>query len=155
MKNQNKHDDDIILHIIVIVSILVTELIQTLSCLISQTSKSSIPGAGNSEWQSTSIKLSVSGKELNPPQSQSIKSSNGLEDQKKEVGGTTKAGLKSPTVSSPRSKQSKRSLTTKRSTRPTTKPTLDSQQQTTTGTSTSTKDSPSFTLVPDLTTSES
>lgn len=154
MKNQENNHDDIILEIIVWISILFTYIGDNIKCLISPTCNSSIPGAGNSEWQSISTKTSVSGKENLPPLSQSIKSSSVMEDQKKADGGTTKDILKSPTASSTRSKRSRRSSRTKKSTEPMSNQILDSQQQLPTGTSTLVEIAPGFTLLPDPTTNE-
>ena len=90
--------------IIVLISILITEVI---SCLTSQTCKRSIQNLGGKGSPSTSTTVSRNGKAKSQSPSQSTKQSSATVAQKKEVGGSPKVSQKRRTASSTRSKQSK------------------------------------------------
>ena len=90
--------------IIVLISILITELI---SCLTSKKCNPSIQNLGSSELQSIDTTPTKNGKATTQSPSRSTKSSNATVDRKKAVGTGTKASPKSRTASSPRSRRSK------------------------------------------------
>ena len=116
--------------IIVLISILITELI---SCLTSQNSKPSTQNLGSNDSQSSSTTASRNGRTKNPSPSQSTRSSKDTAVRKKVAGGSTKVSPSAPTVSSARSKQSKLSSKSAKSTESGTNQALDCQLQTTTG----------------------
>ena len=116
--------------IIVLISILITELI---SCLTSQNSKPSTQNLGSSDSQYSSTTASKSGRRKNPSPSQSTRSSKDMEDPKKAAGGLTKVSLSEPTVSSARDRRSKPSSKSAKSTKSGSSQALDCQLQTTTG----------------------
>ena len=128
-KKLNHQDDDVILFIIVIISIIITELFDTIKCLISPTCKPSIQKAGDKDLQSSVTKPSVTGKTKNLQQLPSTNSTVDTVDQKKAAGGTTKATRTRRTASSAKSKPSKPISTTRRSTKSTNSQTLGFQQQ--------------------------
>ena len=131
MANKGTHTEyHVIDVIIVLISILITELI---SCLTSQNSKPSTQNLGSNDSQSSSTMASRSGKRKNPSPLQSTRSSKDTEAQKKAAGGSTKASPSAPTASSTRSKQSKPSSKSAKSTKSGTSQVLDCQLQTTTG----------------------
>ena len=136
MTNRN-HEDDIILHVIVIISILIEILIDALKCLTSLGSKNSIPAPGNSGVHSTVTTSTKSGKAKSQPQSRSTKPISVTEDQKKVAGGTPKAGPSKRSASSTRSKQSKPTSSTRTRTKSGTSQTLGFQPREQTMTSTS------------------
>ena len=131
-----EHEDDIILHVIVIISIFIEILIDALKCLISLGSKNSIPAPGNSGVHSTVTTSTKSGKAKSQPRSRSTKPISVTEDQKKAAGGIPKAGPSKRSASSPRSKQSKPTSSTRTRTKSGTSQALGFQprEQTTTST---------------------
>jgi len=116
--------------IIVLISILITELI---SCLSSQNSKPSTQNLGSNDSQSSSTTASRSGRTKNPSPSQSTRSSKDTAAPKKAIGIGTKDTQKQPTASSTRSRRSKPSSKSAKSTKSGTSQALDCQLQTTTG----------------------
>ena len=116
--------------IIVLISILITELI---SCLTSQNSKPSTQNLGSNDSQSSSTTASRSGRMKNPSPSQSTRSSKDTVAPKRVAGGSTKASQNGPTASSARSRRSKPSSKSAKSTESGTNQALDCQLQTTTG----------------------
>ena len=121
-------------YIIVIISIVITELI---SCLTSKKCKPSTPNPGSNVLQSSSTTVSKSGRKKDPSPSPSIRSSKDMADPKKAAGGLTKASQTAPTASSTRSRRSRPSSKSVKSTKSGTSQALDCQLQTTTGTSAS------------------
>jgi len=95
---------DVIDVIIVLISIVITELI---SCLTSQNSKLSTQNLGSNDLQSNSTMASKSGKTKNPLPSQSNRLSKDTAARKKVAGGSKKASPKRPTGSSTRNRRSK------------------------------------------------
>jgi hypothetical protein len=61
MTKPKQHEDDIIIQIIVIISILITTLLDALKCLISLSSASSTPNPGKQELLSSDTTLTSSG----------------------------------------------------------------------------------------------
>jgi len=107
MTDTNKYQEyDIITIIIVLVSCIITTLLNELRCLISQNSKPSIPTPGKHVGPSKTTKRTSNSKTKNQPRSRSTKPSSGTVDQKKVAGGSVKATPKKRTASSRRSKQS-------------------------------------------------
>jgi len=160
------HEDDIILHVIVIASILIeilidlcrglTLLLFSLStiqipgktnshsnttenhkCLTSLNSASSTPTPGKHDSQSSDIKSTRSGSTKTQRLSPSTKRRSTTAVQKKVDGGTTQDSQSSPTASSPRGKRSKPSSSTTTSTRSQTSQASGSRRRTTTTKSTS------------------
>jgi len=116
--------------IIVLISILITELI---SCLTSQNSKPSTQNLGSNDSQSSSTAASKSGRRKNPSPSQSTRSFKDTAVPKRAAGGSTKASPNGPTASSTRSRRSKPSSKSAKSTKSGSSQALDCQLQTTTG----------------------
>ena len=116
--------------IIVLISILITELI---SCLTSQNSKPSTQNLGSNDSQFSSTTASKSGRRENPSQSQSTRSFKDTAVPKRAAGGSTKASPNGPTASSTRSRRSKPSSKSAKSTKSGSSQALDCQLQTTTG----------------------
>ena len=101
--------------IIVLISILITEVI---SCLTSQTCKRSIQNLGDKGLPSTSTTASRNGKAKSQSPSQSTKQPSATVAQRKGAGGSPKVSQKGRTASSTRSKRSKPSSTSATSTKP-------------------------------------
>ena len=139
-------EDDIVIHIIVILSILIEIFIDTLKCLISLTSASSTPNLGEQELLSSNTTPTSSGKVKTQRLSPSTKPSSITEDLKKEDGTTSQDTPVLRTVSSPRSKRSKSISSTQKSTKSGTSPTSGSRRRTRTTTSAT----PTTTLSPTL-----
>ena len=134
MTDTNKHQEyDIITIIIVLVSCIITILSHELKCLISQNSKPSIPTLGKHVGQSRTTKRTSNSKIKNQQRSRSTKPSSGTGDQKKVAGGSGKASHKKRTVSSPRSKPSKRSCNSQTSIKLLNNQVLEIQQPVRTG----------------------
>ena len=133
--NSNKQlEDDIILVVIVIISIIITELYQTIACLISKTSKHSTQKLGSNVSPSLATEP-VANLKVNQNASQSTSSTVATADQKKVAGGTTKASRRKRTTSSVKSKRSKPISPTHRSTKSMNNLTLEIQQQIVSGNS--------------------
>jgi len=126
------HEDDIILHVIVIVSILIEILIDALKCLTSLNSASSTPTLGKQDLQSSGIKSTKSGSTKTQRLSPSTKRRSTTAVQRKVDGGTKQDSQSLPTASSPRSKRSKPSSSTTTSTKSQTSQALGSRRRTTT-----------------------
>jgi hypothetical protein len=116
MTNRN-HEDDIILHVIVIISIFIEILIDALKCLTSLNFASSTHALGKHDLQSSGTKSTKSGSTKTQRLSPSTKRRSTTAVQRKVDGGTTQDSQSLPTASSPRSKQSKPSSSTTTSTR--------------------------------------
>lgn len=116
MTNRN-HEDDIILHVIVIISIFIEIFIDALKCLTSLNSASSTHARGKHDLQSNDTKSTRSGSTKTQRLSPSTKRRSTTAVQRKVDGGTTQDSQSLPTASSPRSKQSKPSSSTTTSTR--------------------------------------
>jgi hypothetical protein len=138
MTNTNKYQEyDIITIIIVLVSCIITTLLNELRCLISQNSKPSIPTPGKHVGPSKTTKRTSNSKTKNQPRSRSTKPSSGTVDQKKVAGGSVKATPKKHTASSRRSKQSGSTCNSQTSTKSSTSLVLEIQQPVRTGNSAS------------------
>jgi hypothetical protein len=138
MTDTNKHQEyDIITIIIVLVSCIITTLLNELRCLIFQNSKPSIPTPGKHVGLSKTIKRTFNSKTRNQPRSRSTKPSSGTVDQKKVDGGTSKATPKQRTASSRRSKPSGSTCNSQTNTKSSTSLTLEIQQPVRTGNSAS------------------
>jgi hypothetical protein len=129
-------EDDIVVYIIVILSILIEIFIDTLKCLISLTLSASTPSPTKRESQFSDTTPTSSGKVKTQRLSPSTKPSSITEGLKKEDGGTNQDTPVLRTVSSPRSKQSKSISSTQKSTKSGTSPTSGSRRRTRTTTST-------------------
>ena len=136
MTNRN-HEDDIIIVIIALISILITTLIDSIQCLISLNSRSSTPSLTNCATQYSATTPTSSGNMKTQRLSPSTKRRSTTAVQKKVDGTTMQDSQSSPIASSPRSKRSKPSSNTSTSTRSKTSPTSGSQRRTRTTKSTS------------------
>jgi hypothetical protein len=155
MTDTNKHQEyDIITIIIVLVSCIITTLLNELRCLISQNSKLSIPTPGKHVGPSRTIKRTFNSKTKNQPRSRSTKPSSGTVDQKKVDGGTSKATQKKRTASSRRSKPSKPSCNSQTNTKSSTSLVLEIQQPVQTGNLPSPMTTQEFIRVPGHTTAD-
>jgi len=130
-------EDDIVIHIIVILSILIETFIDSIKCLTSLNSRSVTPTPTNCVMESNVITPTASGKTKTQRLSPSTKRRSTTAVQKKGDGGTEQDTPSSPTASSPRSKRSKLSSNTSKSTKSQTSPTLGSRRRTQTTKSTS------------------
>ena len=128
-KPKFSHQDDWVLHVIVIISILIDILIDALKCLTSLNSASSTHALGKNASHSSVTSCTASGKDKNQPPSQSTTPICVTEDQKKVAGTTTKVIPSKPSASSPRSKQSTPISNTQKSMRPGTRQALGFQQR--------------------------
>lgn len=130
-----KHcEDDIIVHLIVIASIIIEILIDTLKCLTSLNSASPTPTLGNQDLQSSDIKSTKSGSIKTQRLSPSTKPRSTTAVQKKVAGGTKQGTQSKPTASSPRGKRSKPSSNSSMSTSLLSSQVLDNPQLITTTT---------------------
>ena len=132
-----KHEDDIFIVIIAIISILITELIDAIQCLTSLNSKSSTQEPIKLVSPSSDTNPTKSGNTKSQRLSPSTKPRSTTAVQKKVDGGTRQDSQSSPTASSPRSKRSKSSSNTSTSTRSQTSQASVSRRRTTTTKSTS------------------
>ena len=138
MTDTNKYQDyDIITIIIVLVSCIITTLINELKCLISPASASSTPTPGKHVGPSRTTKRTSNSKTKSQPQSRSTKLSSGTVDRKKVDGGTSKATPKKRTASSRRNKLSGNTCNSQTSTKSSTSLVLEIQQPVRTGNSVS------------------
>jgi hypothetical protein len=147
-------EDDIVIHIIVIFSILIEIFIDALKCLTSLNSASSTPPLGKQDLQSNDIKSIKSGSTKTQRLSPSTKPRSTTAVQKKVAGGTKQDTQSSPTASSPRSKRSKPSSNTSMSTRSQSSQALVTQRRTRTTKSTLATDTLLFTPNPNHTTAD-
>ena len=139
MTNRN-HEDDIVIVIITLISILITTLIDSIQCLISVSSKSSTPELTKCVTPSSATTHTLNGNTKPQRQSPSTKPHSTTVVQRKVVGTTKQDTQSLPTASSPRSKQSKPSSNTSTSTRSKSSQALASQRRTRTTKSTLTTD---------------
>ena len=128
-KPKFSHQDDWVLHVIVIISILIDILIDALKCLTSLNSASSTHALGKNVSHSSVTSCTASGKDKNQPPSQSTTPICVTDDQKKVAGTTTKVIPSKPSASSPRSKQSAPISNTQKSMRSGTSQALGFQQR--------------------------
>ena len=142
-KPKFSHQDDWVLHVIVIISILIDILIDAIKCLTSLNSASSTHALGKNASHSSVTSCTASGKDKNQPPSQSTNRRSTMAVQKKVDGTTTLDTPVSPTASSPRSKQSKSISSTQKSTKSGTSPTSGSRRRTRTTTSVTPTTTPS------------
>lgn len=134
MTNTNKHQEyDIITIIIVLVSCIITTLINELKCLISPASVTSTQPHGKSGGRSKTTTRTSNSNTKNQPRSRSTKPSSGTVGRKKVAGGSSKAGPKKRTASSTRSKPSKGSCNSQTSIKLSNNQTLEIQQPVRTG----------------------
>lgn len=143
MTKPKQHEDDIIIHIIVVISILITTLLDAIQCLTSLSSKSSTPVPTNCGTQSNATTPTSSGSIKTQPSSPSTKRRSATGVQKKEDGTTTLATQSSPIASSPRGKRSKSSSSASKSTKSQTSQALASPRRIQTTKSTSITSTPS------------
>ena len=129
------HDDDWILHLIVIFSILIEILIDALKCLTSLNSASSTPTPGKHDLKSNGTKSTSSGSTKTQRLSPSTKRRSTTAVQRKEIGTSMQDTLSKPSASSPKSRRSKPTSSTQTSTKSGTSRTLGFQTQTRTMTS--------------------
>ena len=137
----NNQDYDIITVIIVLVSCIITTLINELTaltqCLTSNHSKISTQPRGKSGGRSKTTTRTSTSKTKNQQRSQSTKLTSDTVDQKKVAGGTRKACPKKRTASSTRNKQSKDLLNSQTSIKLSNNQVLEIQQPIPTGNSVS------------------
>jgi len=136
MTKPKQREDDIIIYLIVIISILIETFIDAIKCLISLTSSVSTPSPTNRASQSSDTTPTSSGKVKTQRLSPSTKLSSITEDLKKEDGGTNQDTPVLRTVSSPRSKRSGSISSTQKSTKSGTSQTSGSRRRTASTTST-------------------
>lgn len=146
------HEDDIIIVILTIISILVTTFIDLIQCLISLNSRSSTPSPTSCATQFSATNRMTSGNMKNQRLSPFTKPRSTTAVQRKVVGTTKQDTQSLPTASSPRSKQFKPSSNTSTSTKSKTSPTSGSRRRTQTTKSTSPMDMLRSTPNPDHTT---
>lgn len=154
MTKPKHQDNDIILIVIVIISILITTLLDAIQCLISLTSSASTPSLIKQGLPSNATIPTLSGKVKTQRLSPSTKRRSTTAVQKKVDGTTTEATLASPIASSPRSKQSKSISPTQMSTKSGTNQTSGSPRRTRSTKSATPTTTPSPTLNPNLTTAD-
>ena len=130
-------EQDTILVIIVLISILITEFIDALQCLTLRTSKFVTQEQAPFVTQSKTTTRTRSGKVTTQRLSPCTKPLSTTVDQRKEDGGTKVVTHNSPIASSPRSKQSKPSSTTSKNTKSRSSQASGSRRRTTTTKSTS------------------
>ena len=116
MTNRN-HEDDIIIVIIALISILITTLIDSIQCLISLNSKGSTPEPTKCVTPSSATTHTKNGNMKNQRLSPSTKPRSTTAVQRKVVGTTKQDSQSLPTAFSPRGKRSKPSSNTSTSTR--------------------------------------
>lgn len=136
MTNRN-HEDDIFIHILVIISILIETFIDAIKCLTSQNSSVATPTPGKHVSQSSDTTLTRSGSTKTQRLSQSTKPRSTTAVQRKVDGGTKQDSQSLPTASSPRGKRSKPSSNTSTTTKSRTSQASGFQQRITTTKSTS------------------
>jgi len=131
-----QREDDIIIYVIVILSILIETFIDAIKCLISVVSGVPTPAPTKCDTLSSVTTPIESGKVKTQRLSPSTKRPSTTGVQKKVDGGTKQATQSRPTASSTRGKRSKSSSTSSMSTSLPTSPALESPQRTTTTKST-------------------
>lgn len=144
MTKPKQREDDIIIYVIVIISILIETFIDAIKCLISVISGAPTPAPTKCATLSSVTTPIESGKVKTQRLSPSTKRPSTTGVQKKVDGGTKQATQSRPTASSTRGKRSKTSSTTVTSTEPGTSPTSGSRRRSRTTTSTT----PTTTLSP-------
>lgn len=147
-------EDDWILHILVILSILIEILVDALKCLTSLNSASSTPTLGKQDLLSKDIKSTKSGNTKTQQLSPSTKRRSTTAVQKKEVGISMQDTLSKPSASSQRSRRLKPTSSTQTSTKSGINPTSVSRRRTQTTTSTSPTTSLRSTPKPNHTTAD-
>ena len=136
MTKPKQREDDIIIYLIVIISILIETFIDAIKCLISVISGAPTPAPTKCATLSSVTTPIESGKVKTQRLSPSTKPSSITEDLKKEDGGTSQDTPVLRTVSSPRSKRSESILPTQKSTKSGTNQTSGSRRRTASTTST-------------------
>jgi len=154
MTKPKQREDDIIIYLIVIISILIETFIDAIKCLISLTSSASTPSPTKRASQSSDTTPTSSGKIKTQRLSPSTKPSSITEDLKKEDGGMNQDTPVLRTVSSPRSKRSGSISSTQKSTKSGTSQTSGSRRRTASTTSTIPTTTLSSTPNPNHTTAE-
>ena len=142
MSTQTQHQDDheLIIVILAIISILITELIDSFQCLTSLISLSTTQRLDSSATESSPTKHTSTGKVKTQQLSPSTRRPSTTVVQRKVVGTTNQDSQSLPTASSPRSKRSKPSSNTSTSTRSQSSQASASQRRTRTTKSTLTTD---------------
>jgi hypothetical protein len=138
-----QREDDIIIYLIVILSILIETFIDAIKCLILITSSASTPAPTKSVTLSSNTKPTSSGSIKSQRSSPSTKPRSTTGVLKKEDGGTKQDTPVLPTASSPRSKRSRSTSSTQTSTKSGTSRTSASQRRPRTTKSTSPTTTPS------------
>jgi len=134
MTDTNKHQEyDIITIIIVLVSCIITTLLNELRCLISPASASSTPTPGKHVGPSRTTKRTSNLKTKNQRRSRSTKPSSGTVDLMRAAGIGPKDIQRQPTVSSRKSKRSKPLSKLQKNTKSQSNQTSDCQLHTPTG----------------------
>lgn len=144
MTKPKQCEDDIIIYLIVILSILIETFIDAIKCLISLGSRVPTPAPTKCDTPSSGTTPIESGKVKTQRLSPSTKRPSTTGVQKKVDGGTKQVTQSRRTASSTRGKRSKSSSTSSMSTSLPTSPALESPQRTTTTKSTT----PTTTLSP-------
>ena len=144
MTKPKHQDNDIILIVIVIISILITTLLDAIQCLIFLASSASTPSLIKQDLPSNATIPTSSGKVKTQRLSPSTKRRSTTAVQKKVDGITTEATPASPIASSPRSKQSESISPTQTSTKSGTSQTSASQRRSRTTKSTTPTTMPSL-----------
>ena len=147
-------EQDIILVLIVLISILITTLIDSIQCLISRNSKPVTPKQAQSVTLSKATTGTKSSKVKTQPSSPSTKRRSTTAVQRKVAGGTKAVTHNSATASSPSGKQSKPSSTSRKNTKSRSSQALGFQPPTTTTKSTSPTQLPEGTQLNVLTTAD-
>lgn len=131
--NKTKYqEDDIIIHIIVILSILIETLIDSIKCLTSANSNGTTPTLTKSVTQSNATTPTKSGNMKTQRLSPSTKRRSTTAVQKKVDGGTKQATQSKPAASSTRSKRSKPSSNSSTNSKSLSSQALETPRRTTT-----------------------
>ena len=154
MTKPKQREDDIIVHLIVIASIIIEIFIDAIKCLTSLNSASSIQTPGKQDLPSNDTKSTSSGTTKTQRLSPSTKRRSTTAVQRKVDGGTNQDTQSLPTASSPRSKRSKPSSNTSMNIRSQTNQVLETQRPVQTTISTTPTSTLRSTPNPDHTTAE-
>ena len=143
MTKPKQREDDIIIYLIVIASIIIEILIDAIKCLTSLTSSAFTPAPTKFATPSSNTNPTSSGRVKTQASSPSTKRPSTTGVLKKEDGGTKQDTPVLPTASSPRSKRSRSTSSTQTSTKSGTSRTSASQRRPRTTKSTSPTTTPS------------
>ncbi len=121
-------EDDIVIHVIVIISIFIQIILEALQCLTSQNSRGSTPEPTKPVTQSTPTTRTSTSNTKTQRSSPSTKRRSTTAVQRKVDGGTKQDTQSEATASSPRSRRSKPTSSTSKSTRSKASPLLEIQR---------------------------